>query len=653
MVALCGLLGGVIAWPALRGVWYLRQARSPETAKRLQAINILAALCARDPTIAPDLIGVVLDERRVGTPESRRVVDRMAVWAAERCPGIVGQLTRRLDSVDDETYLHIADLLRETGDWRRPARTFEQLAKREVLRMRSEEPATRLGALQALADLGPGVSDVVADAVTPWLRDPFVEVRQAVVRTASICLDDRTVHPALQRAMADAAGAVRTEAVLRSGLRDIETPVERLLDGDAQVRQAAAWAMGMHPAPPAAEALLRVACTDSDAAVRGMAVWSLGRQAAPPLSPPVEFLAQACAGDAILAARVMIAAGRIGWAGLLYESFRLNAQPAEREAAVAAVFACGRIPAGTGERDVVVRSLRSVVEESLRSGRGELAAAACEALAALGDRPFAPVLRDIAAQIDDEPMLQYAAAVAALRLDESLGTEALTGLLRSDKDEISDLAAIRLGELSRPPIEVLAGMLGDADERSRASAALALGFAGAMDADVAGERFDEFLRRRTNPESDAYERAWKPHGYYLCARLLLGDAVREQLDPFIRNESFCRVGLYAALLRAGDSLPMDLLLARDSTIDVESFLADARFIEIVAARFPKAPSFEWFEDRPLRLWQTERLRDWWAIHRWRIPGAASENARRPGPDPLGARPSLTLPTETAGPQRGR
>jgi hypothetical protein len=100
--------------------------------------------------------------------------------------------------------------------------------------------------------------------------------------------------------------------------------------------------------------------------------------------------------------------------------------------------------------------------------------------------------------------------------------------------------------------------------------------------------------------------------------VVLGDAAaRDALDPFIRNENFPRLGLYAALLRAGDMLPMDLLLARESNVNVESFLRDARFIEIVREHFPDAPSFEWFEDKDLRRWQVDRLRDWWSIHRWR------------------------------------
>jgi len=207
-------------------------------------------------------------------------------------------------------------------------------------------------------------------------------------------------------------------------------------------------------------------------------------------------------------------------------------------------------------------------------------------------------------------------------------------LLDSEADAVSNLAAIQLGRFKDPPLNRLGLQLIDGTERARASAALALAFAGADDADVDGDRFDEFLRRRTDPDSDLHEDAWKLHGYYLCARLVLanrGDAsrsgaadesdVRERLDIFIRNVNFPRVGLYAALMDVGDPLPMNLLLRRESTIDLESFLRDARFIEIIRHEYPAAPTFEWFEDRALRRWQIDRLREWWALQAGRrIPG---------------------------------
>ncbi|UCG16067.1 MAG: HEAT repeat domain-containing protein [Phycisphaerales bacterium] len=623
MVAICGLIGGAIAWPAIRTGYYARMARSADASRRIEAMNVLGSLCVRDPSGAGDLVDAVLNERTVGSLATRRLADEIAVWTLARCEAVLGELVRRLPDADDETFLHVADLLRRGGHWRRPERSWDVLAGREILRLRADDPATRLAALRALAELGPGVSDLIVDPLTGWLRDGDVAVRVEVVRTASVCLGDEATRSVLSRGLRDAAGVVRREAVIRSALRGVSVPLELLNDDDAQVRESAAWALGVNPVPPAASALLQVACSDSRPEVQAMAAWALGHQEAAPSGPaPAAFLRMANTADAALAARVMVAAGRqgkAGWARQLYDTLAAVEPAPSPDAAMAFVFACGRTAPSSSDGSSVVRSLWRVVEESLRTGYGALAAVACEALASLDDQPFVPVLQGIARDMDDQPMLQYTAAAAALRLDREVGVEALLGLLDGNADAVCDLAAIRLGQVAEPPVERLVQKLVDGDERTRASAALALAFAGAGDVDVAGERLDAYLRRRTDPNAGVYEQAWKPNGYSLCALLVLGEAgQRERLVPFIRNEHFPRFGLYAALLHCGDPLPMDLLLSRASTIDVESFLCDARFIEIIADHFPDAPSFGWFEDSQLRAWQIDRLREWWSIKRWAV-----------------------------------
>ena len=59
MVAICGLLAGVIAWPILRTTWYIRQARSEEAEPRVAGINALGGLCAREPHNADAARGFV------------------------------------------------------------------------------------------------------------------------------------------------------------------------------------------------------------------------------------------------------------------------------------------------------------------------------------------------------------------------------------------------------------------------------------------------------------------------------------------------------------------------------------------------------------------------------------------------------------------
>lgn len=617
VVALTGLLGGVLVWPALRTAYYTHRAHDPDPAVRVAAINVLGALSVRDPDVAGRLVEAVLAERTEGTPTSRDAADRIAVWTLERSPAVRNEMGRRLADADDGLFLHIAGLLRRAGYWRRPERSLAELAKRETLRMIAPDPASRVAALDSLAALGPDVGPFIAGRVVEWLDDASPDVREAVIRTASICLDGNGLRAVLEAALTDTAPGVRRESVIRSALAGINTPLALVGDAEPVVQLAAVWALGFRSqarcVPPLWWAFRR-----STAEVRAMAAWSIGRQGSAAEYLPDDFAESAIATDPVLAARTVVALGRLGRADRAYDV--LERLVAHESAAVsqAAIFAIGTLSRASEDRKRALPFLRQLVEESLRDGQPARAAVAFEALARLGDQPFAPVMGDVAREFVDQPMLQLTAATCAVTLDRPIGASALLVLLDGDADAVCDLAARRLGTMANPPVEQLTELLAADDERVRASAALALGFAGAADAPVDGQRFDEWLRRRTDRASGVYESAWKPHGYYLCARVLLGDAAaRDALDPFIRNENFPRLGLYAALLHVGDTLPMDLLLTRESNVDVESFLRDARFIEVIRERFPNAPSFDWFEDEDLRRWQVDRLRDWWSIQRRR------------------------------------
>jgi HEAT repeat protein len=645
MVAICGLLAGVIAWPILRTTWYIRQARSEESEPRVAAINALGGLCAQEPANADAAIGfvkAVLAETDVGSPETRAVVDRIAVWTIERSDRVAAVFAGRFDDADDAQALHIADLLRQAGRWTPPQRSWSQLVRREAIRTRSEDPNARISAMQWLSAYGPAVARLAGDLVSAGLTDDDATVRIAAVRAATSCLDPSHTRALLLQAGTDTEAAVRREAILQSALAGFLLPVWPLTDVDPRVREAAAWACGFHGETSQRPALLRLAAEDPDPGVAAMAAWAAGWDAADSAELPDRWLARMTASldddaappDRVLAARMMVALGRRGRSDAIVDVVPLLSPSASGDVANAATYACGRVPATSIHRETVIRVVQRVIENAVQSGHGSLSAAGCEAASALGDPRFVPLLRGIAGAAEGQPMLRYAAAVSLLELDRDAGLRALIRLLDSEADAVCDLSAIRLGRLSDPPRARLVLKLIDGTERTRASAALALGFAGASDIDVRGEPFDEFLRRRTDPDSDVHEHAWKLHGYYLCARLILaakeqaersalpGQAdVRQRLDVFIRNVNFPRVGLYAALLEAGDPLPMDLLLRRESTIDLESLLRDARFIETIRHAYPAAPTFEWFEDRPLRQWQTDRLREWWALHEVRrVPG---------------------------------
>ncbi|MBN1513169.1 MAG: HEAT repeat domain-containing protein, partial [Phycisphaerae bacterium] len=513
--------------------------------------------------------------------------------------------TERLPEADNVAFLVLSDWLSRAGTWRSPRVEWSLLVRRERLRLANADAQTRISAVQKLADYGRPANPHLDGVFESIASDADESVRQHAMLAAACCLEDKPLTIFLSTGYADSSAGVRREAVLSASARGLAVPASLLSDPAASVREAAAWTLGWRPTAEASPALIHLVAGENDPLARAMAVWAIGCQPTPPDGASAALIEAAKSGDPVLTSRVFVAAGRQRWAEVVEQILAGGPVPVG-DAEPAAVYALGRCP----ELDPAV-FVQGVLESGWDSGNGALITAACEALAVLGDRSVLPLMHDLAFEETDQPMVQYVAAASALALDPAVGAEALLHLLDHPSDVICDLAALRLAAATDPPVAALAELLVQGDERSRASAALALAFAGRADLAVEGRPLREWLADRTDPKSDRLEDQWKPHGYYLCARLVLGDrSVRDALDPFIRNASFPRIGLYAALLHAGDTLPMDLLLTRSGRLDVESFLRDARFIEIIRRHYPEAPTFDWFEDEPIRRWQTDRLREY-------------------------------------------
>ena len=131
----------------------------------------------------------------------------------------------------------------------------------------------------------------------------------------------------------------------------------------------------------------------------------------------------------------------------------------------------------------------------------------------------------------------------------------------------------------------------------------------------------ELLTRRTTllQNNPLAEPEWKPRGYYLCSRLILGDeSVRSELDVFELNEHFPRIAVYIALLHSGDTSPLDVILSQG--VDAEQrrmeFLRDMRYGEVIAAYVPDAPRIAWSDSLQERQAQAKTLTRWWSIFRW-------------------------------------
>ena len=133
----------------------------------------------------------------------------------------------------------------------------------------------------------------------------------------------------------------------------------------------------------------------------------------------------------------------------------------------------------------------------------------------------------------------------------------------------------------------------------------------------------ELLTKRTTllKDNPLAEPEWKPRGYYLCSRLMLGDAsVRGELEVFELNEHFPRIAIYVALLHSGETSPLDLILGAGSYSDDRrmQLLRDMRFGDIIARYVPEAPRIAWSEPPEARTLQMSLLVKWWSIYRWSL-----------------------------------
>jgi hypothetical protein len=262
--------------------------------------------------------------------------------------------------------------------------------------------------------------------------------------------------------------------------------------------------------------------------------------------------------------------------------------------------------------------LREMLNQAIQSGDVTTAAAAVESLGRLGDAAYLPVMLDMVEEFEDVPLLQYAAACAALELDEEAGARAMLNVCAVERDEVRELAAFRISRLPRPPVQQLADGLREGGDPLRGSAALGLALSGVCEVSP-GQPLVPWLRSRLDPADPQFEASWRVRANYLGSCLVCGDgAARAELDLYLLNEHVSRVGLYVALLASGDTSALDLLLSEPATVDAASLNRVMRFAEVLGHYFPEAPSMLWLEDEEMCQWQTERLRDWWRIHRFRV-----------------------------------
>lgn len=617
VIATAGLVIGALCAPTLRKHYYVHRLQDADLQVRLEAMNILAGIAVRDPGAADPLVQAFLSEANGDETGASEAVETIAVWAIERVDSVHEKIGELLPDADDDHFLLLAGWLDKGGHWRRSERSVGELVRRERLRLAAAEPTGRLAALDALEQLGPEAGPFLNGVMAGLLHDPAEAVRREVVTAAAVCLaQDRAVRSVLLPALADSSPAIRREAVINLGLLRPSVLADEidhaLLERDERVETALLWALRRTPAGRD-RAISDLAGAAPD--IRRTAAWALGfapdvgSRVGAVLVPLLED------DDQIVAARAAAALGRRGVRLDDIDPLIALAGAERLDARLAALYALGCCARGAAGSAPAIAYLRRILGQAIQAGEGPVAAAAVESLGRLGDEPFLSVMLDIVDQLHDQPMVQYAAACAAPQLDQAAGFEALLKLCSSTTDELRELAAFRISLLPEPDADLLIGALRQGGDPLRGGAALALGLC-ALCRISTDQPLAEWLAERLDPKSPAFEASWRIRAEYLCAGLVCGDrGARGELDVYLLNRNVSRVGLFVALLHHGDAEPLDLVLSERSTIEAESFLADARFVEVVVRYFPGAPFFLWQEDGGIRRLQTDRLRRWWRLSR--------------------------------------
>ena len=622
LVAAAGAMGlGVIYGPALQRTYYLTRLDATDADTRVDAMNHLAPLTRGHPDGAARLAEALVAETTKGEPDGAAAADAIAAWAVQHNESFRTALGTGLEGEQDQDLLIRATWLERVGDWRRPQRSFGELLRREHLRLQSPDPVERRIAIRAIARHRIDSTVDVGAAIELATHDDSTDVRRYAVIAASICLRAHAA-PVLVALLHDPQPPVRREAVLQlahwaagefGAVADLAAH-----DVDAGVREAACWVLGGSAAPLALPVLTQSAQTDPSVPVRRMATWGLGQLASCTDGVAPVLVSLLSDTDEIVACRAARGVTRLPARQIPTGALLAALADGHEDARAAVATALGRCPPDARIRD----ALGDALNPASSNRNWPLVLALLGGLGAHGDGESLRLMTGLASNEAVPPIYRLEAARLVSQTDAVGGRGCLQALMAKAPDEVRELAAWWWSRLA-PQLESAW-----IDERvieahgPRGIEAWAMALAGAC------EHFPPADARVTEPSSspeEAGEEAepgedWKAYGYELYARLLCGDeAARPQLDTYILNQHVSRVGVFVTLLEHGESLPLDLLLGDDPTLDVRSLLVDARVGEVLAYYRPDAPRVSHEDDPALQRWQLERLRDFWQVHRSSAP----------------------------------
>jgi hypothetical protein len=655
-VVASALLAGSHWTPAVRSWYWQRELDSATAADRLEAANRLAGLARTDPALLDPLLPALLNLLRDEDPAVRLRAMVIARWTLDEVPAATDAWAGRLATLDDADFHLFVRQLRGTSLWSTDTIPLDQRLRYERDRLASPDAKERIAALRSLARAGPATLEQAREAVLSAVDDADADVAVAaleVVRGATADLR----HEALARAV-NGPPAARARAALLLGVEsDATTPAWflRMLNDEAtEVRIAALWTAG-RLGDGVSQGDLERRVTDDDLTVeeRTMAAWAtagpgmLRREAeeSPPdvlprdpdtqaFPPPVLLrmlhadrarqrshfsprvllsLVQESDPDVAHAAALLLAVPTLS-------SSPSSPTPSDRGDETATTDDA-RTPEirSADARDELRAAILDRLGSALADGDARDVALFVHALGAAADRAVAPLLADLAAREDLAPMIRLTATEALAVTDSAGSTDLMLDLLAVESAVVRDLTAFKLGQLDDPPVDLLQASLDAELPLVRGGASLALAKAARRGRLPEPGQLDRLLARRLDPEDESWEPREEIRAYYLCARLLLGEAtVRPDLDLYLLNENFSRVAIFGTLIQAGDEEVLDLLLLRSpGPLDAASLLWDARLNEIIGDRLPNAPRCTWYENGDWRARQFARLQDWWHIHRAR------------------------------------
>jgi len=617
LTAVGALLAAVVIWPKVSVHYYARRIDSPDPAVRARALEaVLPRAAASDPLRRRllDVLAQLASARDEISPLQARIA---AGWLFRHVPAFAELAEADLTRADDESFARLARLLHAAGHWDRPSRPIDQWVRWLTHQYRTLQGSDRAETVRSMARLGPAAGAGLRGTLEEAISDPAAEVRRAAIEAVPVLVEREGLN-LLVRSAEDPEPPNRRQVILMMAAAGATAEVRaaiarRLQDEDASVRQAAAWVGSRYPelaeprglaamlegdpAPPvramAALAVRDNACLvrhltgQRDAAVRARCLWALR----PPLSE-----------------------GQ--WAALL-ECVRSEGRYWVVMAAVTAVGRCAPRSGADAARDALLARL----EQALGRLEDDLAAACLRALGEVPDASISNLMEDVVSKLADRPWVSCEAARAMARIDPTKAGPLLVGLLETPHPAVRDTIAFELARASDPDrtMPALRTALRSPNEFLRAGAVLARALiarrTGRSDADLG-----TYLRERTDPNGPWYEQRPFLRGYYLAARLLMGEqTVADRVRELTYHDEVSITAVSLALLAAGDPWGMDGIL-HDPTrmppgFEPRVFLCDQRFGEIVQHYLPDAPEVDWRFDPDLQSWQVDRLREWWSVRR--------------------------------------